>query len=96
MLRMFKQFSITNKANEVATNYLVLVVTIPSYGLLAKASYLKLGTNYTYTTLGFIQICALVFRDLLSLGWINLQNICSHYQEEVLRIPKLHQLVKFG
>ena len=30
------------------------------------------------------------------LGCINLQNICGHHQEEVLRFPKHPQLAKFG
>ena len=47
-------------------------------------------------TLGVIKICALVFRELLSLGCINLQNLCGHHQEELMTIPKHPQLVKFG
>ena len=30
------------------------------------------------------------------LGCINLQNLCGHHQEEVLRFPKHPQLAKFG
>ena len=37
----------------------------------------------------------LVFRELKSLGCINLKNFCGHIQE-VLRVSKHHQLVKFG
>ena len=29
-------------------------------------------------TVGVIKICSLVFRELLSLGCINLQNLCAH------------------
>ena len=36
-----------------------------------------------------------LFSELLSLGCINLQNLCAHLQEEFLRIPKHPQLAKF-
>ena len=47
-------------------------------------------------TLGVIRICSLLFRELLSLGCTYVQNLCGHLQEELLRIPKHPQLVKFG
>ena len=37
-----------------------------------------------------------VFRELLSLGCIKIENLCAHHQEEVLRIPKHPQLAKFA
>ena len=36
-----------------------------------------------------------VFRELLSLRCIKIKNLCAHHQEEVLRIPKHPQPVKF-
>ena len=39
---------------------------------------------------------ATCFCELLSLGCINLENLCAHQQVEVLRIPKYPQHVKFG
>ena len=47
-------------------------------------------------TVGVIKICALVFRELLSLGCIKIQYLCAHQQEELLMIPKHLQLVKIG
>ena len=47
-------------------------------------------------TVGVIKICALVFHELLSLGWIFLQNLCVHHQENLLTIPKHPQLANFG
>ena len=38
----------------------------------------------------------IVLRVLLSLGCINLKNLCAHLQEEVLRVPKHPQFVRFG
>ena len=37
----------------------------------------------------------IVFHELLSLGCINLKNLCAHHQEEILRFQKHPQLVKF-
>ena len=46
-----------------------------------------------------IQLAQSFFRirmhALNRLGCINLQNLCGHHQEEVLRFPKHHQLEKF-
>ena len=37
-----------------------------------------------------------ILREILSLRCINFKNLCTHHQEEVLRIPKHPQLAKFG
>ena len=47
-----------------------------------------------HCTIGVIKICALIFRELLSLGCINLENLCAHLQEDLLSIPKLCKLGK--
>ena len=36
-------------------------------------------TIFYLSTVGVIRICSLVFRELLSLGCINLQNLCVHH-----------------
>ena len=59
-------------------------------------TYKTYAICYTVYTLGVIKICALVFRELLSLGCINLQNLCGHHHQELMTIPKHPQLVKFG
>ena len=45
-------------------------------------------------TVGVIKICTLVFREVLSLGCIILENICAHHQEDLLRISKHPQLAQ--
>ena len=52
--------------------------------------------NLTLSTVGVIKICSFVFRELLSLGCINLENLCAHHREDLLTIPKHPQLAKFG
>ena len=37
----------------------------------------------------------IVLRVLLSLGCINLKNLCAHLQEEILTIPKHPRLAQF-
>ena len=37
------------------------------------------GNGTSTNTVGVIKICSLVFRELLSLGCINLQNLCAHH-----------------
>ena len=48
-----------------------------------------------HCTIGVIKICALIFRELLSLGCINLENLCAHLPEDLLSIPKLCKLGVF-
>ena len=52
--------------------------------------------SYSHLHLARLEMRLSVFRELLSLRCINFKNLCAHHQEEVLRIPKHPQLVKFG
>ena len=56
-----------------------------AYGLITR-KYLQLAPY-------FLRIRMHVLNRL---GCINLQNLCGHHQEEVLRFPKHPQLAKFG
>ena len=44
---------------------------------------------------GVIKICSLVYCELLSLRCVNLENLCAHLSEDLLRIPKLCKLGMF-
>ena len=46
--------------------------------------------------LASIRLRLSVFRELLSLRCINLKNLSAHHQEELLRIPKHPQHLKFA
>ena len=64
----------------------------PVIGVLIIADRSRGCTTATYTV-GVIKIYALVFRELLSLGCINLEN---RDREDLLRIPKDPQLAKLA
>ena len=54
----------------------------------------------SYTSVRRLQLAQSFLRirmhALNRLGCINLQNLCGHHEEEVLRFPKHPQLAKFG
>ena len=52
MLHMFKQFSITNKANEVATNYLVVVQGVPQLSIHFVSVILLASTHPNFKSWG--------------------------------------------
>ena len=79
-----------DRAVKELENLFVIVWFMLSFDGIEKAA-----TKATHT-LGVIRICSLLFRELLSLGCTYVQNLCGYHQEELMRIPKHPQLVKFG
>ena len=55
--------------------------------------YVKKGIrtlkSFILLQLASLEMKLFVFRELISLGCINLKNICAHHKEEILRINKM-------